>query len=113
MRNIFFYKHYFIAFYNVQPDEIQKKIEWILGIIREWQWIPVRYFKSVTGSDGLFEIRIFTSNRHLPIFCFFNRNNTLVIMNGIVKKSGRIPGQSLQLANNLKREYRYETSGKH
>ena len=113
MRNILFYKHYFIAFYNAQPAEAQKKIEWIFGVISEWQWIPAKFFKSVRGSEGLYEIRILSSNRSIRIFCFFDSNNTLVILNGIVKKRGRIPGQSLQLAYILKREYQYETTRKH
>ena len=113
MRNVLFYKHYFIPFYNAQPAEAQKKIEWILGVIREWQWVPVKFFKSIRGSEGLYEIRIQSSNRSIRIFCFFDPDNTLVLLNGIVKKRGRIPRQSLQLAQILKREYRYETTRKH
>jgi hypothetical protein len=56
-RNLFFYKHYFFEFYDKQSEEVKKKIEWTLNMIRDIQHIPEKFFKHMEGSDGLFEIR--------------------------------------------------------
>ena len=63
MRTIIAYKRYFLDFYEKQDERLQLKIEWILGIVRDLDRIPKKYFKQITGAKGLFEIRVeFESN---------------------------------------------------
>ena len=49
----------------------QKKIEWTLGLVRDLKIIPSKYFKSITGTQGLFEIRVQYGNDAYRIFCCF------------------------------------------
>ena len=57
-RQVVAYKHYFLDFYNDQTDEVQRKIEWTLSLIKTTQHVPKKYFDHMTGTKGLFEIRV-------------------------------------------------------
>jgi hypothetical protein len=50
MRTIIFYKNYFLDFYEEQNPESQKKIEWTLGLMRDLEKVPEKYFKHITGT---------------------------------------------------------------
>ncbi len=58
VRQIVAYKRYFLDFYEEQSDDIQKKIEWTLNLLRTLDRIPKKYFDHLTGTDGLFEVRV-------------------------------------------------------
>ena len=45
-------------FYRDQTDEVQRKIEWTLNLLRTIDRVPKKYFDHLTGTDGLFEVRI-------------------------------------------------------
>lgn len=49
-RQVIAYKRYFLAFYEVQPDNVQRKIEWTLNLIRVTRQVPEKYFKHIEGS---------------------------------------------------------------
>jgi len=39
------------------------------------------------------------------VFCFFDRNNRLIIINGFLKKSSNTPKKELQKAMRIRKEY--------
>ena len=57
-RQIIFYKHYFIDFYIEQTEKVQEKIEFVFKILRTVQNVPNKFLDHMTGTEGLFEIRI-------------------------------------------------------
>jgi len=57
-REIFFYKSYFKDFFDNQVQKVQIKIDWTLGLVRDLEKIPAKYFKHVKNTDGIYEIRI-------------------------------------------------------
>ena len=62
-RQIIFHNHYFIDFYVEQNEKVQEKIEYVFKILRTVQNIPKKFLDQMTGTDGLYEIRIeFESN---------------------------------------------------
>jgi hypothetical protein len=62
-RQIIFHNHYFIDFYVEQNEKVQEKIEYVFKILRTVQNIPKKFLDHMTGTDGLYEIRIeFESN---------------------------------------------------
>lgn len=66
-RQIIFHKHYFIDFYLEQTDKVQQKIEYVFKILRTVQNVPKKFLEHITGTDGLYEIRIeFESNIYSP-----------------------------------------------
>ena len=70
-REIVFYKNYFLDFYFEQKEEVQSKIEWTLGLLRDLKVIPEKYFKHLEGTKGLYEIRVQSGTNIFRIFLFF------------------------------------------
>ncbi|MBL0238105.1 MAG: type II toxin-antitoxin system RelE/ParE family toxin [Saprospiraceae bacterium] len=104
-RQIIFYKHYFIDFYIEQTEKVQEKIEFIFKILRTVQNVPNKFLDHMTGTEGLFEIRIEYESKIYRIFCCFDKGNLVVLFNGFHKKSQKTPKNEIELALKLKDEY--------
>ena len=104
-RHIFYYKHYYLDFFNKQTKEVQKKFNWTLQLISELERVPVKYFKHIEGSDGLYEIRVEVGNNIFRVFCFFDKGQIVILVNGFQKKSEKTPKNEIELANKLKKQY--------
>ena len=59
----------------------------------------------MTGTDGLYEIRIEFESNIYRIFCSFDSGNLVVLFNGFQKKSQKTPKKEIDLALKLKDEY--------
>jgi hypothetical protein len=60
-RRIFFYhKNYFREFYSQQTEQVRGKIDRPLDLIENLSPIPEQYFKHLSGTDSLYEIRVQT-----------------------------------------------------
>ena len=92
-REIIFYRNYFTDFYLEQPEKVQKKIEFVFKIIRNVQNIPKKFLQHITGTDGLYEIRIEFENNVYRIFCCFNKEKLVVLFNGFHKKTQKHQGK--------------------
>ena len=107
-RTIVFYKDYFEGFYNNQRTKVKKKILWTLRIIETFPIVPELYLKHVEGIDGLYEIRIQQGSDIFRIFCFFDRNQLVVLTNGFHKKTRKTPESEIDKALKIKKEYEHE-----
>ena len=105
MRELKIYKRYFFDFYEEQTNEVQQKIEWTLGLIRDLDRIPEKYFKHMEGTKGLYEIRIQVGGNIYRVFSFFDKGNIVVLGNGFQKKSQKTPKQEIDLALKIMEEY--------
>ncbi len=104
-REIVFYKHYFFDFYNVQTERVQKKIDFVLDLIRNIQRVPEKFFKHIEGSDGLFEVRVKVGSDIFRIFSFFDEGALVVAINAFQKKSDKTPKNEIEKAEKIKKEY--------
>lgn len=59
----------------------------------------------MTGSDGLYEIRVEVVSDIYRMFCCFDKGNLVILFNGFQKKKQKTPKQELDTALKLKREY--------
>jgi phage-related protein len=59
----------------------------------------------MTGTDGLYEIRVENGSNIFRIFCCFDKGNLVVLFNGFQKKSQKTPKQEIELAEKLNKEY--------
>jgi phage-related protein len=88
-----------------QTEKVQEKIEYVFKILRTVQNVPKKFLDHMTGTDGLYEIRIeFESNIH-RVFCCFDKGNLVVLFNGFQKKSQKTPKKEIELALKLKEDY--------
>jgi phage-related protein len=104
-RELFFFKTYFKEFYDAQLPKVKQKILWTLRVVEELEHIPETYFKHLTGTDGLYEIRVQSGTDIFRIFCFFDKGNVVVVGHGFVKKTQKTPKSELERAATLKAEY--------
>jgi phage-related protein len=107
-RQIIVYKNYFLDFYEKQNDNVQKKIEWVLNLIRVTKIIPVKFFKHIEGTKGLYEVRVEVSSNIYRIFAFFDKDKIIVIGNAFQKKTEKTPKKEIDKALKIKEEYNNE-----
>lgn len=107
-REIFAYKRYFLDFYEGLEDDVQRKVEWTLNLIRVTRQVPEKYFKHFEGTKGLYEIRVEAGSNIFRIFAFFDQGNLVVLGNGFQKKSQKTPKQEIVRALKIKWEYENE-----
>ena len=104
-RHITFHKHYFLDFYLEQSEKVQEKIEYVFKIIRNVQNVPRKFLDKLSGTDGLYEIRIEFESNIYRIFSCFDKGNLVVLFNGFQKKTQRTPKNEIDMALELKEEY--------
>ena len=104
-RKIIFHKHYFIDFYLGQTEKVQEKIEYVFKILRTVQNVPKKFLDHMTGTEGLYEIRIELDSNIYRIFCCFDKGSLVVLFNGFQKKTQKTPKQEIDIALKLKAEY--------
>jgi len=87
IREIHFYGKNVIEFYNKQNLSVQTKIEYVLDIVRFERHIPIKFFKKLEGTNGIYEVRIITSQKSIRILCFQEEGNLIILTNGFIKKT--------------------------
>ena len=108
IRQVIAYKRYFLDFYQSQTEEVQRKIEWTLNLLRTIDRMPKKHFDHMTGTDGLFEVRVELGGNIFRIFAFFDKGNLVVLGNAFQKKSQKTPKTEIEKALKIKMEYENE-----
>jgi phage-related protein len=67
--------------------------------------IPEKYFKHITGSSGMFEVRVEVGSDIYRVFSFFDKGQLVILVNGFQKKSQKTPKKELEIEEKLKKEY--------
>ncbi len=98
IRKISLYKNYFSDFYKKQNQKVKNKILWTFKVIETIQEIPSSYLRHITGTEGLFEIRIKLGSNIFRIFCFFDDGQLIVLANGFQKKTQKTPKSEIKKA---------------
>jgi len=112
IREIVAYKHYFEEFLSNQTQKVQDKIYKILEAIETLERIPTNYLKLIVGTNGLYEARIQLGNNIWRVFCFFDGDRLVILLNGFQKKKQKTPQGEIEKALKLMREY-YESKEKY
>jgi phage-related protein len=104
-REIIFYESYFIEFYQTQDEKVKEKIKYVFELIKQVEKVPEKFLKHLTGTDGLYEIRIEYKSNIYRIFCCFDKGKLVVLFNGFQKKTQKTPKNELEKALILMNEY--------
>ena len=105
IREIVFYKDYFEDFFETLTEKVKDKIDEVLFMITILERVPTKFFKSIEGIKGFFEIRIEYESNIYRIFCCFDKGNLVVLFNGFQKKTQKTPNQELNKAEKIMTEY--------
>ncbi len=111
-RTIVEYEKHFSNFIKQQPEKVQNKIFKIIEILEILEFIPAQYLKSIKGTKGLYEVRIRLGNNIWRVFCFFDNDCLVILLNGFIKKSQRTPKREIEKAERLMKQYQLEKANK-
>jgi phage-related protein len=105
IREVIYYEDYYLDFFNAQKEDVKKKFNWTLQLISTQDRIPEKFFKHITGSAGIFEVRVEVGSNIFRVFSFFDKGNIIILTNGFQKKTQKTPKAEIKLAEKLKKEY--------
>lgn len=105
VRNIVFYENHFIEFYKKQDHHVKAKIQYTFELIETVERVPGKFLKHVTGTDGLYEIRVGYRSNIYRIFCCFDEGHLVVLFNAFNKKTQKTPRTHIRRAIQLMGQY--------
>jgi phage-related protein len=108
IREVIAYKNYFEDFLLGQPRKVQDKIFKIIEAIETLERVPSNYLKAMEGTNGLYEARIQLASNIWRVFCFFDNEKLVILLNGFQKKTQKTPKNELEKALRLMKEYYQE-----
>jgi len=82
-----------------------KKVTWVLELFEDTSIVPKQYFKKLTGTDNIWEIRVTFAGDIFRLLGFFESNGNFTIANGFVKKTQKTPLNEIKTAEERKRNY--------
>jgi len=105
VRKVVAYKNYFEDFLLSQPKKVQDKIFKVIEIIETYERIPSNYLKMIQGTKGLYEARIKLGSNIWRVFCFFDKGQLVILLNGFTKKTQKTPKKEINKALKLMNTY--------
>jgi phage-related protein len=112
IRDIFYYKNYYLDFFDTLKPEVKRKFNWTLKLIGTIDRVPIKYFKHLENTSGIFEVRVEVGTDIFRVFSFFDEGKLIVLVNGYQKKSQKTPKGEIEQAEKLKKQYFDEKKGK-
>lgn len=112
IRNIYYYKSYYLDFFQTLDPKVKLKFNWTLKLIATVERIPNKYFKHIENSTGIYEIRVEQGSNIYRVFSFFDKGQLVILVNGFQKKSRKTPIKEIEKAEKLKKQYLNEKERK-
>lgn len=105
VRQLIFYKRHFLDFFEDQPEKVKDKIDYVLFVLTVTERVPKKFLEHMTGTDGLYEIRMEFQGNIYRVFCCFDEGKIVVLFNGFQKKSQKTPQAEIDKALKIKEDY--------
>lgn len=102
-RRILVYKDYFLTFYRALEAGAQKKIDYVLDVLKMQDRVSEKFVKYI--KNGLYEIRASYNGNIYRAFFIFDEGNIVMLFNGFQKKTQKTPSKEIDRALELKKEY--------
>lgn len=110
MKQVLFYKTQsgkspiadFLDSLNVKQAQ---KVAWVLNLIENSKRVPKEYFKKLTGTSGIWEVRVQTGSNIFRLLGFIHNGRLVILTNGFQKKSQKTPKNEIQIAEQRKSDY--------
>lgn len=102
-RKILYYKDYFVSFYRSLDVGAQKKIDYVLAMLKMQERVNERFVKFIR--DGIYEIRASHNGNIYRAFFIFDEGNIVMLFHGFQKKTQKTPESEIAKALKLKQEY--------
>ncbi len=97
-------KSYVKDFLLSLDDKIRNEIIKIIKLLQDVDVLSEPYFKKLTNTDGIWEIRKKFGSNSYRIFFFFDEN-IAILTHGLLKKTTKTPKQDIIKAEKIKNNY--------
>lgn len=104
-RHIVAYKSYFHDFIIKQGKDVAKKYNAVFKYICTQQRIPIEFFRSLHGAEGLFETRVEASGNIYRTFCCLDEGDIVALFNSFQNKTRKTPQREIAKAQEIMKEY--------
>ena len=110
MREILFYrtlagKSPIGDFLDALSSKQARKVAWVLNLVEELEIIPKQYFKKMTNTDDLWEVRVKAGSDIFRLLGFFDGAKIVILSHAFQKKTQKTPRQAIKLAEKRKADY--------
>lgn len=110
MKEIIFYKlnsgkSPIEEFLNSLSSKEAQKVVWVLQLIEEAHIVSTKFYKYLSGTDDIFEVRVQHGNNHFRLLGFEHNGTFVVLTNAFRKKDQKVPKKEIDLAQERKKEY--------
>lgn len=82
-----------------------QKVLWVLRLVEDLEIVPLQYFKKLTGTANLWEIRVQVGSDIFRLLGFFANGKLLILTHAFAKKTQKTPLQEIALATKRMEEY--------
>lgn len=82
-----------------------QKIVWVLSLIEEMENISTKFYKKLSNSDGIIEVRAQIGKNNFRLLGFEHNEVFVILTNGFKKKDQKVPKSEITLAQQRKNEY--------
>lgn len=104
-RSVVQYENHFSEFLKKQPVKVQNKIFKVIEAIETLERVPSNYLKFISGTNGLYEARIQLASNIWRVFCFFDNDKLVILLNEFAKKDQKTPKKERIKAEKLMQQY--------
>jgi len=110
MREIVFYrtdtgKCYIEDFLDTLSGKEAQKVVWVFKLIEKFENVPKQYFRKLSNTEDIWEVRVDGRDKTYRILGFFDVNKIVVLNHAFTKKTQKTPKRNIQIAENRKRDY--------
>lgn len=91
-------------FLDSLPGKQAQKVIWVLGVLEDLDRVPEQYFKKLSGTEDLWEVRAQQGSDAFRLLGFFD-GPLLVLVSAFVKKTRKTPHKEIELAERRRRDY--------
>ncbi|MFO8028586.1 MAG: type II toxin-antitoxin system RelE/ParE family toxin [Cyclonatronaceae bacterium] len=110
MRQIQFYKTHsgkspVEEFLDALNAKQAKKVLWVLNLIESTNRVPREYFKKLSGTHDIWEVRIQSGSNIFRLLGFLYEGKIIILTNGFTKKSRKTPKNEILIAEQRKTDF--------
>ena len=87
------------------PSKQAQRIAWVLNLVEEMEIVPTKYFKKLTNTDDIWEVRIVSGSNIYRILGFFDGPDLVVLNHAFQKKTQKTPSRAIKTAEDRKKSY--------
>jgi phage-related protein len=77
----------------------------VFDLVRFERRVPIKFYKKLEDTDGIYEIRVITLQKSIRFLCFNDDGHVVVLTNAFVKKTQRTPKSEIKMAEKIKKAY--------